>query len=613
MTVNGLSFVISYIGGLNGNDVTLTEAGAITITGTAGADGLLLQEETILGLDYISYYLNSVLQTRWLSSAVTTITVNGNDGNDTLTVNYGASGGFFAKNITFNGGNQTGSPGDVLVLDDAPVAPTFTTITHSFTNNSDGSVNIDGTTIAYTGLEPVTDNLDAANRVFTFTGANETITLTAAGAQSQLDSTLGESVLFTHPTTSLTINSTNGTDTINLSSIGSPFNANVTVNSNAASTVNFNSAALNVGAGNFAINDAGTINFTSGGVSTSGNVSLSNVGTGGVTSDASGVDIAANGLSISSAGAVGAVASRLQTTVATVTSASTSGVGSGIFLNETNAVTLTSVSTTNGSITITAGGAITATSVVSSTDVDANDISITAATGNIVVGTINAGATAGDVTLLATTGSIVDNANDGTTDVTGDVVTLTAAAGVGESGGNGSLDTAANGLDVSVTSAGLINLNEANAVTLTAVDTSNGSITITAGGTITATSVVSSTDAEANDISITATSGNIVVGAIDAGTSAGDVTLLATNGSILDDVNDTTTDVTGQVVTLTAASGVGATGGKQSRCLGDERWIDQSERSGRGHVDGGGYRQRFDHDLCGGDDHGDECGLDDRQ
>ncbi len=106
-TVNGLTFVVSYIGGLNGNDVTLTQAGAITITGTAGADGLLIQEETISGLDYISYYLNSVLQTRWLSSAVTTITVNAGDGNDTLTVNYGASGGFFAKNITYNGGNQT--------------------------------------------------------------------------------------------------------------------------------------------------------------------------------------------------------------------------------------------------------------------------------------------------------------------------------------------------------------------------------------------------------------------------------------------------------------------------------------------------------------------------
>src|SRR5262249_21652227 len=65
--------------------------------------------------------------------------------------------------------------------------------------------------------------------------------------------------------------------------------------------------------------------------------------------------------------------------VVTVT-ASTSGAG-GITLDEANAVTLTSLTTANGAITINAGGAVIATSVVSSTDNDANDVSITATTG----------------------------------------------------------------------------------------------------------------------------------------------------------------------------------------------------------------------------------------
>lgn len=566
--VNGLPFVISYIGGLNGNDVTLTQQGVITITGTAAGDQILLQEETISGLDYVSYYLGGVLQTRWLSSIVASITVNAGDGNDTLTVNYGASGGFFAKNITYNGGNQTGVPGDSLVLDDTGTPPSFTTITHSFTDNNTGSVLIDGTTISYGGLEPITDNLNAANRVFTFNGGDETIALTASGAQSMLDSTQGESVVFTHPTASLTINSMFGNDTLNLSSIGAGFNANFSLYTGSfpfgTGTVNFDSALLNFGAGNIILQAANSVNFSGGSLQTSGTVALNQLGAGGVTADAAGVDIIATSVTSSGAsGAIGSLANQLRTSVGLL-NISVTAPGAGVFVVETDAISLSNVTTNSGSIQVTANGTITATGVGTLTDNDANDVVLLATSGNIIVGSISTGGAAGDVTLTATTGSIVDDANDGISDITADVVTLTAGAGVGESGGNGSLDTTANSLDVSVTAAGLINLNEANAVTLTAIDTANGAITISAAGTITATNVTSTTDDNANDIAITATTGNIEVGTISAGATDGDVTLLATTGAILDDVLDTTTDVTGDVVTLTAATGIGESGGNGS-------------------------------------------------
>ncbi len=61
-------------------------------------------------------------------------------------------------------------------------------------------------------------------------------------------------------------------------------------------------------------------------------------------------------------------------------------------------------------------------------------------------------------------------------------MTLTAAGGVGQVAGNGTLDTRANSLDVSVTGDGVIRIDELDVVTLSDIDTANGSITIVAGG-----------------------------------------------------------------------------------------------------------------------------------
>ena len=52
-----------------------------------------------------------------------------------------------------------------------------TSVTHAFTNASDGTVAIDGKLITYTGLEPIIDNLTATNRIFTFGAAADNITL----------------------------------------------------------------------------------------------------------------------------------------------------------------------------------------------------------------------------------------------------------------------------------------------------------------------------------------------------------------------------------------------------------------------------------------------------
>ncbi len=285
--------------------------------------------------------------------------------------------------------------------------------------------------------------------------------------------------------------------------------------------------------------------------------------TGSILDDANDAttDITGDVVTLTAANGVGEVAGN-GTLDTRANSLDVSVTGNGVIrIDELDAVTLTDIDTANGSITITAGGAINAVDVQSLTDNDANDIVLTANTGDITIGVVNAGVANGDVTITATTGSILDDTNDATTDITGDVVTLTAATGVGEVAGNGTLDTRANSLDVSVTGDGVIRIDELDAVTLTDIDTANGSITITAGGAINAVDVVSTTDNDANDIVLTANTGDITIGVVNAGVANGDVTITATTGSILDDTNDATTDITGDVVTLTAAGGVGQVAG----------------------------------------------------
>jgi DUF4097 and DUF4098 domain-containing protein YvlB len=96
-------------------------------------------------------------------------------------------------------------------------------------------------------------------------------------------------------------------------------------------------------------------------------------------------------------------------------------------------------------------------------------------------------------------------------------------------------------------------LQEANAIILLDVDTFNGAITISAGGTITATDVVSTNSAEANDILLTATAGDITVGIVTAGTTAADVLLSAATGSIEESATtDANADIVGQSIELIA-------------------------------------------------------------
>ncbi|MDC8004566.1 HYR domain-containing protein [Aureisphaera galaxeae] len=190
-----------------------------------------------------------------IASVTGAINVNTQDGDDNLAVDFG--GGNYTDAINYDGGNQTTTPGDAMALQGGG---SFASVTHTFVNSSDGSVDVTGnSTITYTGLEPVIDNLNVVDRIFTFTGGNETITMSDDGTASDnisfIDSTQGESVTFVNPTNSLTINSGTGNDTINVQGLDALYDADLIINGDdGTDTVNFITNATAIGNSDLNVN-----------------------------------------------------------------------------------------------------------------------------------------------------------------------------------------------------------------------------------------------------------------------------------------------------------------------------------------------------------------------
>jgi len=249
----------------------LTFGGSIVVNGTAGDDVL---EITATSANAGSYQINGGAVINF--TAATDFTFNGDDGDDILRINNPAGGLFNpVGGIVYNGQGQTTSPnGDTLEI----LGGVSAAVGHSFTNNSDGFVFYNGVSaITYTGLEPIIDNIDAANRVFSFTGGAETITLSDAGPAGStfIDSDLGESVSFLNPTVSLTINTVGGmpgADVVELNGVDAAFDANLTVNGDTDDSVIFQASATDVGSGDVDVT-AGSVTLNAA-VTTTGDVSL---------------------------------------------------------------------------------------------------------------------------------------------------------------------------------------------------------------------------------------------------------------------------------------------------------------------------------------------------
>ncbi|MFO0880916.1 MAG: autotransporter-associated beta strand repeat-containing protein [Gemmataceae bacterium] len=311
-TVSSTTFQITYQGG-DGNDVVLTVVApaAPTLQGTPGDDTWLV----IRNGAHLEVHLNGNLVYSALYASITGgLTIDGLDGSDSLTVDFLQGNAIPAGNIAFEGGSGAS---DTLTLTHGTTA----TVTHTFLSPSSGSVTLAGAltgVVSYTGLEPVFDYLVAAGRIFDFLGAAETITLTDSGAadgQMTIDSTLGEAVTFANPTTTLTLQTGNGSgvDALDLDGFDSALGASLVVTA-PDDSVSFH-AAFTFAAGRTVTVDADAISIDAAIATTgSGSIDLEAttvtvLATGSLTTASGSLQVQANQVTLIAGSALSAAAS----------------------------------------------------------------------------------------------------------------------------------------------------------------------------------------------------------------------------------------------------------------------------------------------------------------
>jgi len=205
----------------------------------------------------------------------------------------------------------------------------------------------------------------------------------------------------------------------------------------------------------------------------------------------------------------------------------------------TKAGTITATNDSTGGIFITESDGVTLSSVTS-----AGPVTITTTTGDLTVNTIAAGAQA--VTLKATAGSILDDGNDATK-ITGGTVTLSAVAGNVGAPGSGNIDVAASvalsatsGLSAAATDGIFVNVTGAFDI---AGLNSARTIDVTASGDITNGFGAVSSQNNGN-IQMVSTGGLMNLSNPVTADGSGNVTLKATGSVSVGNVSSTTGTVT---------------------------------------------------------------------
>ena len=205
-------------------------------SGTATNDVVRIQADTAASI-YFIIDTNNVPSTTTIPFNTVTgrIIVNTLGGDDSLIVDF--SKGEFPNLIEFDGGGQAN--GDSLRIGGGGV---LTKVTHTFGVAGDTIEVLGALTskINYIGLEspagaptilPVVDQLSAVERVLTFSGSSEVITLQSGGnTDLKIESSDGDSVGFKNAIGSLTLNAGAGSDLVNIVSVNAGFKGSLTVN-----------------------------------------------------------------------------------------------------------------------------------------------------------------------------------------------------------------------------------------------------------------------------------------------------------------------------------------------------------------------------------------------
>ncbi|MDF3130150.1 hypothetical protein P0Y35_13160, partial [Kiritimatiellaeota bacterium B1221] len=249
------------------------------------------------------------------------------------------------------------------------------------------------------------------------------------------------------------------------------------------------------------------------------------------TEDA-GEDFIANLATLTATGGLGGIRA-LETSFSELIASST--ISGNIDFNETDGILLTRVTT------------------------NAGDILIDTAAGDTLVDFIQAGFTRGsDLFINALGGSLFESgAGDVSEDILARNVTLNIFGAIQQTGG-GYLETWIDELIAHSLSDGDIELEETDRITLQDIDTVNGLIDIFSGNEIRAVDVESLADSDRNDITLRATSGDILVNRVYTGGSAADMEITAERGGIEELSPDAEIDLRADNGILDAFAGIGS-------------------------------------------------------
>ncbi|OGR03419.1 MAG: hypothetical protein A2520_09260 [Deltaproteobacteria bacterium RIFOXYD12_FULL_53_23] len=264
--------------------------------------------------------------------------------------------------------------------------------------------------------------------------------------------------------------------------------------------------------------------------------------TGAITNDDAGAtpDIVTGTANLNAVGGID-----VDTTVTSLTAATT-GTGGNIQIDETNAITLTSMTTTDGAITVNAGGTMTA-SLVTAGGTHRNVTLVTTA-GDINMGSVTA---AGDTVIITAAGAIQSITPNGVADIIAAAIDLNAATGIGSVGG--ALDVTGTTISADTTN-GAIDIDSlaTGTVTATSLTTTTGNITFDQTGTQMLT--VTNANASNGDITVTnAGDTSLNIGTINA---TGYALLYATEGAITDGNSSESLNVIANHLEVWAKNGI---------------------------------------------------------
>ena len=162
------------------------------------------------------------------------LTIIGTAADDSVTIDFISGNPIPAGGLVFNGNGSSGA-GDQLILKNG----TFDSVTHVFNNSSAGRITLQaGSTTSVITYQAVAaaiiDLLTVTNRVYQFSASSDDVTLgdnatTGDGVSKLTSVSTSTPTEFSRPSTSMTIQTGDGNDSLTLSAVDSLFAASVSV------------------------------------------------------------------------------------------------------------------------------------------------------------------------------------------------------------------------------------------------------------------------------------------------------------------------------------------------------------------------------------------------